>query len=119
MYEDENYKKYRAFLNIISIRKIANPYKKPTEEEKEIADQYSEQSQKLEAIRQRTFLSMLGENTIENNLYNKVKNILNEKEDITEENINQIFNEIDSVISSYDYKKPYEKELVDKDELEK
>lgn len=119
MYEDEKYIRYKSILGIMAIRIAHNPYKEPNEEEKKAANKYKEQVDKLEAIRQRTFLAMLGENTIENNLYNKVTNILSSKDNINEGNIDQIFNEIDSEISSYDYKKPYEKKLLDKDELEK
>ena len=119
MYEDENYIRYKSLLGIMAIRMAHNPYKETSEEENKVANKYKEQVEKLEVIRQRTFLAMLGENTVENNLFTKVTNILNSKDNIEENNINKIFSEIDNVISDYDYKKTYEKKLVDKEELEK
>lgn len=120
MYEQENYKKYRALLDIIAIRNSANPYKSPSDDEIKLAKEYRKQSLTLEAIRQRTFLGMMGEEIDEQIRFNQIMEILN-SEEVSERNIGVIHSKIDGVISDYDYdyEKSYEKRIAQREERAK
>lgn len=118
MYEQENYKKYRALLDIIAIRNSANPYKNPSDDEIKLAKKYREQSLTVEAIRQRTFLGMMGEEIDEQIRFNQIMDILN-SEEVSEENIGEIYSKIAGVISDYDYEKSYEKRIAQREEMVK
>lgn len=118
MYEQENYKKYRALLDIIAIRNSANPYKNPSDDEIKLAKNYREQSLTVEAIRQRTFLGMMGEEIDEQIRFNQIMEILN-SEKVSEENIGVIYSKIAGVISDYDYEKSYEKRIAQREERAK
>lgn len=118
MYEQENYKKYRALLDIIAIRNSANPYKSPSDDEIKLAKEYRKQSLTLEAIRQRTFLGMMGEEIDEQIRFNQIMEILN-SEKVSEENIGVIYSKIAEVISDYDYEKSYEKRIAQREERTK
>lgn len=120
MYEQENYKKYRALLDIIAIRNSANPYKSPSDNEIKLAKEYRKQSLTLEAIRQRTFLGMMGEEIDEQIRFNQIMEILN-SEEVSERNIGVIHSKIDGVISDYDYdyEKSYEKRIAQREERAK
>lgn len=118
MYEQENYKKYRALLDIIAIRNSANPYKNPSDDEIKLAKNYREQSLTVEAIRQRTFLGMMGEEIDEQIRFNQIMEILN-SEKVSEENIGVIYSKIAEVISDYDYEKSHEKRIAQREERAK
>ncbi len=118
MYEQENYKKYRALLDIIAIRNSANPYKNPSDDEIKLAKKYREQSLTVEAIRQRTFLGMMGEEIDEQIRFNQIMDILN-SEEVSEGNIGVIYSKIAGVISDYDYEKSYEKRIAQREERAK
>lgn len=118
MYEQENYKKYRALLDIIAIRNSANPYKSPSDNEIKLAKKYREQSLTVEAIRQRTFLGMMGEEIDEQIRFNQIMDILN-SEEVSEGNIGVIYSKIAGVISDYDYEKSYEKRIAQREERAK
>lgn len=118
MYEQENYKKYRALLDIIAIRNSANPYKSPSDNEIKLAKEYRKQSLTLEAIRQRTFLGMMGEEIDEQIRFNQIMDILN-SEEVSEGNIGVIYSKIAGVISDYDYEKSYEKRIAQREERAK
>ena len=118
MYEQENYKKYRALLDIIAIRNSANPYKSPSDDEIKLAKEYRKQSLTLEAIRQRTFLGMMGEEIDEQIRFNQIMDILN-SEEVSEGNIGVIYSKIDGVISDYYYEKSYEKRIAQREERTK
>lgn len=118
MYEQENYKKYRALLDIIAIRNSANPYKSPSDDEIKLAKEYRKQSLTLEAIRQRTFLGMMGEEIDEQIRFNQIMDILN-SEEVSEGNIGVIYSKIAGVISDYDYEKSYEKRIAQREERAK
>lgn len=118
MYEQENYKKYRALLDIIAIRNSANPYKNPSDDEIKLAKNYREQSLTVEAIRQRTFLGMMGEEIDEQIRFNQIMDILN-SEEVSEGNIGVIYSKIAGVISDYDYEKSYEKRIAQREERAK
>lgn len=120
MNEQKNYKKYRALLDIIAIRNSANPYKSPSDDEIKLAKEYRKQSLTLEAIRQRTFLGMMGEEIDEQIRFNQIMEILN-SEEVSERNIGVIHSKIDGVISDYDYdyEKSYEKRIAQREERAK
>ena len=118
MYEQENYKKYRALLDIIAIRNSANPYKNPSDDEIKLAKNYREQSLTVEAIRQRTFLGMMGEEIVEQIRFNQIMDILN-SEEVSEGNIGVIYSKIAGVISDYYYEKSYEKRIAQREERAK
>ena len=118
MYEQENYKKYRALLDIIAIRNSANPYKNPSDDEIKLAKNYREQSLTVEAIRQRTFLGMMGEEIDEQIRFNQIMDILN-SEEVSEGNIGVIYSKIAGVISDYYYEKSYEKRIAQREERAK
>ena len=120
MYEQKKNKKYRALLDIIAIRNSANPYKSPSDDEIKLAKEYRKQSLTLEAIRQRTFLGMMGEEIDEQIRFNQIMEILN-SEEVSERNIGVIHSKIDGVISDYDYdyEKSYEKRIAQREERAK
>ena len=118
MYEQENYKKYRALLDIIAIRNSANPYKNPSDNEIKLAKEYRKQSLTLEAIRQRSFLGMMGEEIDEQIRFNQIMEILN-SEEVSEGNIGVIYSKIAEVISDYDYEKSHEKRIAQREERAK